>query len=76
MRGSRRFRGKVTVQGLEDKLLEGMQETIRRSEEMIMLMEFWPFGLESAGRLDSGPRYANIVAVRGNALPAALVPHA
>lgn len=103
---------KIDVQGFERQVFLGMKETIRRSERMIMLMEFWPFGLESAGtktleflkELEAaglelfeltaqgqlkkiagkeqfisrypGRKYANIVAVRGDALSASVVPHA
>jgi FkbM family methyltransferase len=100
---------KIDVQGFEGQVFRGMKETVRRSEKLIMLMEFWPFGLESAGtkplelltefeaaglalfeltgkgavmRITDkeglisrypGRRYANIVAVRGEALPASLI---
>ena len=103
---------KIDVQGFERQVFQGMKETIGRSAKLIMLMEFWPFGLESAGtntleflkELEAagltlfeltvqgqlkvvadkeqfisrypGRRYANIIAVRGNALPASMVPHA
>jgi FkbM family methyltransferase len=40
---------KIDVQGFERQVFLGMKETIRRSANLIMLMEFWPFGLESAG---------------------------
>jgi hypothetical protein len=103
---------KIDVQGFERKVFQGMKETIRRSDQMIMLMEFWPFGLEGAGthpleflqELEAaglelfeltakgkvktvankeqffarypGRKYANIIAVRGHALPASVVAHA
>jgi FkbM family methyltransferase len=103
---------KIDVQGFERHVFEGMKETVRRSTGLVMLMEFWPFGLQSAGtnplaflnELEAtglklfeltdkgklkkmtgkelfisryqGRRYANIVAVRGDVLPASLVPHA
>lgn len=40
---------KMDVQGFEGHVVRGMKETIQRSKDLIMLTEFWPFGLESAG---------------------------
>jgi len=40
---------KIDVQGFEGHVLHGMTETIRRSADLIILTEFWPFGLKSAG---------------------------
>jgi FkbM family methyltransferase len=40
---------KADVQGFEGHVLQGMQETIARSRNLTGLMEFWPFGLTSAG---------------------------
>jgi FkbM family methyltransferase len=40
---------KIDVQGFEGHVLSGMRRTIRRSESLILLTEFWPFGLRSAG---------------------------
>jgi FkbM family methyltransferase len=40
---------KIDVQGFEGHVLRGMKETIQRSENLILLTEFWPFGLRSAG---------------------------
>lgn len=40
---------KMDVQGFEGHVLEGMKETIRRSPNLTAMIEFWPFGLQSAG---------------------------
>jgi FkbM family methyltransferase len=40
---------KIDVQGFEGHVLGGMKRTIQRSESLILLTEFWPFGLRSAG---------------------------
>jgi FkbM family methyltransferase len=100
---------KIDVQGFEGHVLRGMRRTIQRSDSLILLTEFWPLGLRSAGtapqdllieleqeglrlyeltekgrlaRLTDkkafierhpGRKYANIVAVRGDRLPAALM---
>jgi FkbM family methyltransferase len=40
---------KLDVQGFEGHVLRGMRKTIQRSEALILLTEFWPFGLRSAG---------------------------
>jgi FkbM family methyltransferase len=40
---------KMDVQGFEGHIVQGMERTIRQSKKLIMLTEFWPFGLESAG---------------------------
>lgn len=40
---------KMDVQGYEGRVLGGMTETLGRSERLILLTEFWPFGLRSAG---------------------------
>jgi FkbM family methyltransferase len=100
---------KMDVQGFEGHVLRGMRQTIQRSDPLILLTEFWPFGLRSAGtppedllveleqggmrlyeltekgrlaRLTDkkafierypGRKYTNIVAVRGDRLPLALM---
>jgi FkbM family methyltransferase len=101
---------KIDVQGYEGHVLRGMRQTIQRSGGLILLTEFWPFGLRSAGTSPEdllmeleqaglrlyeltgkgrlvhltdkhgfierhpGRKYANIVAVRGDQLPADLLP--
>jgi FkbM family methyltransferase len=40
---------KIDVQGFEGHVLRGMRKTIRRSNDLILLTEFWPFGLRCAG---------------------------
>jgi FkbM family methyltransferase len=40
---------KIDVQGFEGHVLRGMTRTIQRSGNLILLTEFWPFGLRSAG---------------------------
>jgi FkbM family methyltransferase len=40
---------KIDVQGFEGHVLRGMRQTIQRSDNLILLTEFWPFGLRSAG---------------------------
>jgi len=40
---------KIDVQGFEGHVFQGMKRTLLRSEELILLTEFWPFGLRSAG---------------------------
>ncbi|MEO5922214.1 MAG: FkbM family methyltransferase [Bryobacteraceae bacterium] len=40
---------KIDVQGFEGHVFWGMRDTVRRSANLILLSEFWPYGLESAG---------------------------
>ncbi|HEX7362826.1 MAG TPA: FkbM family methyltransferase [Bryobacteraceae bacterium] len=40
---------KMDVQGFEPYVLAGMHRTIQRSPRMILLTEFWPHGIRSAG---------------------------
>ena len=40
---------KMDVQGFEGHVLRGMTRTITQSASLIVLMEFWPHGLRSAG---------------------------
>jgi FkbM family methyltransferase len=44
---------KMDVQGLEMKVLEGMENTISRSDNLEIITEFWPTGLRNSG---SSPR--------------------
>jgi FkbM family methyltransferase len=39
---------KIDVQGFEGRVLRGMRETIARSPNLTILMEFWPHGLQCA----------------------------
>jgi len=39
---------KIDVQGFEGHVLRGMRGTIARSPELMILMEFWPHGLQCA----------------------------
>jgi FkbM family methyltransferase len=40
---------KMDVQGFEGHVIRGMQQTVQRSPNLIVMSEFWPFGLTSAG---------------------------
>jgi FkbM family methyltransferase len=40
---------KIDVQGLEGHVLEGLEQTIRRSPGLVLLLEFWPIGLRRVG---------------------------
>jgi FkbM family methyltransferase len=40
---------KIDVQGFEGEALAGLERTLRRSPGLVMLAEFWPFGLRRAG---------------------------
>ena len=40
---------KMDVQGFEGHAIMGMKETLRRSPNVTLLMEFWPWGLSKAG---------------------------
>ncbi|HXJ44062.1 MAG TPA: FkbM family methyltransferase [Bryobacteraceae bacterium] len=40
---------KMDVQGFEGHAIAGMQQTLRRSPNVVMMTEFWPMGLERAG---------------------------
>lgn len=40
---------KIDVQGFEGHVIAGLERTIRRSPRLVVLMEFWPQGLSSAG---------------------------
>lgn len=45
---------KIDVQGFEGHVLRGMRETIARSPNLTILMEFWPHGLQCAGTKPAG----------------------
>jgi len=40
---------KMDVQGFEGHALRGLEQTIRNSPRLVMMSEFWPDGLRSAG---------------------------
>jgi FkbM family methyltransferase len=40
---------KIDVQGFEGKVLQGLEGTIRNSNPLVILSEFWPWGLREAG---------------------------
>lgn len=40
---------KIDVQGFEGFVLRGLEKTLTNSPELILMMEFWPHGLRSAG---------------------------
>lgn len=40
---------KIDVQGLELQVLEGAREVLQRTEEVILLLEYWPYGLNLCG---------------------------
>src|SRR5262249_39756006 len=40
---------KMDVQGAEAKVLRGMQDLLRESRHLSMLIEFWPLGMARAG---------------------------
>lgn len=40
---------KMDIQGYDYYALQGMQDTIRRSHDLMLITEFWPYGLNKAG---------------------------
>ena len=44
---------KMDIQGGEGHALSGMRETIEQNEAMMVLLEFWPYGLRRAGTTPS-----------------------
>ncbi len=40
---------KIDIQGYEYYAIKGMRQTIQRSDKVIMVGEFWPYGLAAAG---------------------------
>jgi FkbM family methyltransferase len=41
---------KIDVQGAEGLVLAGARETLRRSPGLVLMMEFWPYGLKQTGQ--------------------------
>ena len=48
---------KMDVQGLEMKVIEGMDNVIKENKEIQIILEFWPWGLQNAG--SSSPTLLN-----------------
>ena len=40
---------KIDIQGYEEKAIRGFQQTLARSENILLMSEFWPKGLREAG---------------------------
>lgn len=40
---------KIDIQGYEYSAVQGMKKTVQRSDRVVMLGEFWPYGLAAAG---------------------------
>ena len=40
---------KIDVQGYEPKVIEGLKKTISRSQQIVLITEFWPKGITDAG---------------------------
>ncbi|MEO8146599.1 MAG: FkbM family methyltransferase [Bacteroidia bacterium] len=40
---------KMDIQGFEMDALKGMTETLKANREIVLLTEFWPYGLQAAG---------------------------
>ena len=57
---------KVDIQGYEQKAISGFQKTLARSQNVILLSEFWPKGLQEAG--GSATEYLQMLTNLGFAL--------
>ncbi len=45
---------KIDIQGYEQKAISGFQRTLARSQNVILMSEFWPKGLKEAGGSPTG----------------------
>lgn len=54
---------KIDIQGYEQKAISGFQKTLARSQNVILMSEFWPKGLKEAG--GSGTDYLQMLVSLG-----------